>query len=99
MHNIIIHEQVILQHFYLRKDSILSQYEAWKCELEEAIKKAKHGDTSVHLLKDYLLSLAMSMDTLKTELEKIRPEHFQPVPPDQEGTSGDREVGAAGGGD
>lgn len=69
---------MILQHFLLRKDSVYSQYEAWKCELEEAIKKAKVGDTSVHLLRDHLHSLVKSMETLKVELDKLKMEDICP---------------------
>ena len=65
---------MILQHFYLRKDSIFSQYEAWKVELEEGIKQ---GGASVHLLKEHLHSLDKSMETLKIELDKIKEEDFQ----------------------
>ena len=68
---------MILQHFLLRKDSILSQYEAWRCELEEAIRKARQTDTSVHLLRDHLHSLNKSMETLRVELEKIKLEEVQ----------------------
>ena len=74
--------QVILQHFYWRKDSVVSQYEAWKAELEEAISKARQGDSAVHLLREHLQSLNKSMDSLKTELDKIKVEDFQtPEPP------------------
>lgn len=79
--------QVILQHFYLRKDSVLSQYEAWKAELEEALKKARQGDSSVHVLRNHLLSLNKSMDTLKAELDKIKVQDFQPPAP-VEGSDG-----------
>ena len=68
---------MILQHFYLRKDSIFSQYEAWKVELEEGIKRIKQGGASVHLLKEHLHSLDKSMETLKIELNKIKEEDFQ----------------------
>ena len=69
--------QVILQHFYLRKDSILSQCEVWKVELEEAIKKIKQANVSVHLLREHLYSLVKSIETLRTELDKIKTEDFQ----------------------
>ena len=69
--------QVILQHFLLRKDSIQTQYEAWRCELEEAIKKAKVGDTTVHLLREHLHSLNKSMETLRVELDKLKIEDIQ----------------------
>ena len=83
---------MILQHFFLRKDSIISQYEAWKAELEEAISKAKPGDTSLHLLRDHLHSMAHSMDTLRVELDKLKEEDFR-TKPAAEGASGDEGQG------
>ena len=59
----------------------MSQYECWKAELEEAIGKARQGDSSVHVLRDHLQSLVRSMDTLRAEIDKIRPQDFQDAPP------------------
>jgi baculoviral IAP repeat-containing protein 6 len=73
--------QVILQHFYLRKESILSQCEVWKAGLEDALKKTRQGDSAAHLLRNHIISLRKSTDTLKVELDKIRVQDFQPPAP------------------
>ena len=75
---------MILQHFFLRKDSIVAQYEVWKRGLEESMKKFKAGDSSLQVLQDHLHSLNKSMETLQGELDKIKEEDFKPDPTEQE---------------
>lgn len=89
-------KQVILQHFYLRKDSVLSQYEVWKVDLEDAIGKARPDDNSIYLLRHYLRSLNKGMSTLKAELDKIKPEDFQPPPTTAEEEEEEEDEGGRG---
>ena len=48
----------------------------WRKELEEAL-KGKSADPSRHILKDQLHSLAVSIETLKLELEKLKEDDFK----------------------
>ena len=61
----------------MRKEPILSQCDVWKRELEEALRRTKSGDPSLHVLKDHLHSLAVSIQTLKVELDKLKEDDFQ----------------------
>ena len=56
----------------------------WKSELEEAIKKVKQGDGMAHLLREHLISLTKSMETLRMELDKIKEEDLQLSSPDKD---------------
>ena len=71
------HMQIILRHFYLRKTEVLSQCELWKTELADGIRKMQESGVPVTHLKEYLVTLIKSVDMLKVEIDKIKPETFE----------------------
>ena len=56
----------------------------WKAELEDGLHKTKLGDPSLHMLKEQLRSLAVSMETLRRELDKLKVEDFQDTAEERE---------------
>ena len=71
--------QVILKHFYLRKEETLAQCKRWKEELAEGIKRLQGKKLNVQALIDYLKKIDRLTETLKAELDKINPEDIAPL--------------------
>ena len=86
--------QVILQHFYLRQDEVVSQCERWKEEVSTGMKKMQDSGASVIHLKEYLRSLVKSIDTLKAELAKIDPKDLVRMRTEHSSDDGDGSEGA-----
>ena len=68
--------QVILKHFYFRKEETLAQCKRWKEELEEGIQRLQSKSINVQTLSDYLRTITRLTKTLQAELAKITPEDF-----------------------
>ena len=68
--------QVILKHFYFRKEETLAQCKRWKEELAEGIQRLQSKTINVQALNDYLRNITRLTETLKAELAKINPEDF-----------------------
>ena len=68
---------MVLQHFYLHKSKVLAECEEWKKQLVDGISKMQESGGAVNHIKEYLRLLAKATDTLKVELDKIKPEDFR----------------------
>ena len=78
--------QVILKHFLLRRDEVLSQCQQWKKAVVEGIERMQARGVATAHLKDYLRKLVKGVETLKVEIGKIEKKLSQTV---------DRESGTA----
>ena len=56
---------------------MLEECEEWKKQLVDGISKMQDSGAIVGHIKEYLRMLAKATETLKVELEKIKPEDFQ----------------------
>lgn len=63
--------QVVLRHFLLRREEVLSQCQAWQVTLAEGIEKMQARGVATAHLKDYLRKLVKNVETLKIEIGKI----------------------------
>ena len=77
---------MILQHFFLHKSKVLAECEEWKKQLVDGISKMDSGGVASHI-KEYLRMLVKATDTLKVELDKIKPEDFRKEEEEEEETS------------
>ena len=68
---------MILRHFYLRQKEVVSQCDQWKAEVAEGIRKMQEAGAAIAHLKEFLRTLVKSVDTLKSELVKIKPSDFE----------------------
>ena len=55
----------------------MAECEEWKKQLVDGISKMQESGGAVNHLKEYLRLLAKATDTLRVELEKIKPEDFR----------------------
>ena len=68
---------MILKHFNLRKTEVLSQCQLWREELAEGIRKMQENGDAATNLKRHMYNLDKSLDSLNSELKKIKITDFE----------------------
>ena len=71
--------QVVLRHFLLRREEVLSQCRVWERTLAEGIEKMQARGVATAHLKDFLRRLVKCVETLKVEIGKIEKKLSQSV--------------------
>ena len=77
---------MVLRHFLLRREEVLSQCKVWERTLAEGIEKMQARGVATAHLKDYLHKLVKCVETLKVEISKIEKKLSQTVSDKRETT-------------
>ena len=75
--DVVSQHQVILKHFHLRKTEVLSQCVLWREELADGIRKMQENGDATTNIKRHLYNLDKSLETLRSELDKIKVADFE----------------------
>ena len=75
--------QVVLKHFYMRKQEVLQQCERWTRSMIEGMQRLRAIGVSVTSIAESFKTLLRLIESLRTELYKIKPADFEPSSTDE----------------